>query len=131
MYIHAAIPRLGIQKRLSPIAVVVSSDRVGVEAYIMSTQKLPRSYSDWIKQRERSSMCKVTCRACGRPFAVVGIVRRGENCFCSVKCLRENLGAREETQNAVSVEFFPKVQEPQPFNLPLFQHPRRVGMLAH
>lgn len=78
-------------------------------------------------------MCKVVCRSCGRPFTVVGIVRRGESCFCSVRCLRDNLETREETQNAVELSFYPKVPDVVPFGqqLQLFEHPRRVGMLAH
>ena len=37
-------------------------------------------------------MCKVTCRHCGHPFVVEGIVSsREHDCFCSVRCLRESL----------------------------------------
>ena len=84
-----------------------------------------------IKSRKEVSMCKVTCRACGRPFTVVGIVRRGESCFCSVRCLQDNLGTREETQNAISIEFHPKAPEPTFATAAVFQHPQRVGMLCH
>lgn len=76
-------------------------------------------------------MCKVTCRACGRPFTVVGIIRRGESCFCSVKCLRDNLAAREETQNAVAIEFHPKEPDVVPFHHQAFKAPGLLGILGH
>jgi hypothetical protein len=75
-------------------------------------------------------MSKVVCRACGRPFTIVGIINRGEDCFCSIPCLRENLAVREESQNAVVLEFYPKAPDNRMFANQSEYFPK-VGMLGH
>lgn len=76
-------------------------------------------------------MSKVSCRSCGHMFTVVGIVRRNENCFCSTRCLVEHLNARLDSNNAVSIEYFPKVQEVQMFPHQSFRGPGLIGILGH
>lgn len=73
-------------------------------------------------------MCKVSCRKCGRPFVVHGIVPRAHDCFCSQRCLRESLA--ESSDSAYSVETLAKAPEPATFMQSPFP-PRPVGMLGH
>lgn len=74
-------------------------------------------------------MSKVSCFHCARPFAVLGIVRRGESCFCSTVCLVDSLEAKPDTRNAVSVEYHVKEPDPVPFNHQAFRAPGLLGLV--
>lgn len=75
-------------------------------------------------------MCKVTCQQCGHTFVIVGIVPKSHDCYCSVKCLRENLAERSDT--AYRVELLtkqPALHETAFLDFPVTRRP--VGILGH